>query len=137
MTHTMTDSLNFIFVDDDEINNLIGRLTVEAVLGKHIGTTCFTSPKQALEYLRALTPATLTDNTIMLLDINMPVMTGWEFLEEFDNLDAHIKDAIRIYILSSSVDQRDRERSYANKNVLDFLVKPLSKEAILHVAGQA
>jgi hypothetical protein len=60
-------------------------------------------------------------------------MSGWEFLELFDNLSYSIKDRVRICILSSSIDDRDKERSYANKNVADFLVKPLTDKDIIRI----
>ena len=74
-------------------------------------------------------------SALVLLDINMPSMSGWEFLEMFDNLDYDVKERVRICILSSSIDDRDRERSYSNKNVADFLVKPLTDKDILRITS--
>jgi CheY-like chemotaxis protein len=128
--------IDFIFVDDEEINNLICRMTVEVALGKKGTTTSFVNPALAFEHLKMFEPRDPRVPTVLLLDINMPVISGWEFLERFDNLPETIKGYIRIYILSSSVDQRDRERSYANKNVIDFLTKPLTKDTILQVAAE-
>jgi CheY-like chemotaxis protein len=73
--------------------------------------------------------------TVLLLDINMPLMSGWEFLERFDNMKDEVKNLFRIYILSSSVDPRDKQRSYANKNVKAFLVKPLVKDNVVDILG--
>ncbi|MCW3121853.1 MAG: hypothetical protein JWQ38_1345 [Flavipsychrobacter sp.] len=71
-----------------------------------------------------------TESAILFLDINMPVMNGWEFLERFEELDASVKSRIKVHILSSSVDKRDMERARINKNVAHYLVKPLTKETI-------
>jgi CheY-like chemotaxis protein len=65
----------------------------------------------------------------------MPIMSGWEFLEMFDNLSFEVKERIKICILSSSIDERDKERSYANKNVLEFLVKPLTDKDIQRITA--
>lgn len=134
MKDNAVSPIDFIFVDDDPISNMICKFTVEMMLGK-VSSQSFVSPELALEYLTA---TYLTNNhhnkTVLLLDINMPGMSGWEFLERFDNLKGIIKELIHIYILSSSVDERDKLRSYANKNVLGFLVKPLSKETVSQVA---
>lgn len=130
------NEIDFIFVDDEEINNLICRMTVEVVLGKKVTTTSFVNPVLALEHLKTFRPRDPGVLTVLLLDINMPVISGWEFLERFDNLPEIIKEGIRIYILSSSVDQRDRDRSYANKNVTDFLVKPLSKDIVMKLTAE-
>lgn len=125
----MSRQIDFIFIDDEEINNLICRLTVETTLGKGVRTQSFTNPFDAFDYLVQFKPRPGA-KTILFLDINMPVMTGWEFLAAFDRLPAEIKDAIQIYILSSSIDPRDRQRSYANNNVVDFIVKPLELDTI-------
>lgn len=126
--------VDFILVDDEDINNLIGRFTVQMVLGKESLTESFTRPEAALDRLKDFTPRSPDVATVLLLDINMPVMTGWEFLERFDNLDQAIKNNICVHILSSSVDERDKERSYANKNVMSFIVKPLTKESVLEIS---
>ncbi len=121
---------DFVFVDDDSVNNLICKLTVEIVWGE-IPSESFVNPVLALDYFKTSYPTKSNhEHTVLLLDINMPGMTGWEFLEAFDNLPALTKEQIHIYILSSSVDHRDKNRSYANKNVTGFLIKPLSLECV-------
>ena len=62
-------------------------------------------------------------------------MSGWEFLEMFDNLSFDIKERVKICILSSSIDERDKERSYTNKNVVDFLVKQLTDKDIERITS--
>jgi CheY-like chemotaxis protein len=73
--------------------------------------------------------------SIILLDLNMPIMSGWEFLERFEELDEIIKKQVKIYILSSSVDPRDKERAGKNKDVEDYIVKPLTKEIVLEITS--
>jgi CheY-like chemotaxis protein len=93
----------------------------------------FVNPELGFEYIQSEFSKLPDTTALLLLDINMPIMSGWEFLELFDNLSYMIKDRVRICILSSSIDDRDKERSYANKNVADFLVKPLTDKDIIRI----
>ena len=128
----VTLSSQFILIDDDPINNIISKITIELVMGD-VSIQSFINPAEGFEYIRASTQ--LSRKNVLLLDLNMPILNGWEFLDRFDNLPASLKNSFQIYILSSSVDDRDRERSYANKNVVDFLVKPLTKDEVARIAG--
>jgi response regulator RpfG family c-di-GMP phosphodiesterase len=127
----MKSPLQFILIDDDSMNNLICKLTIEMTLGES-DIKAFVNPELGFEYVQSDFSKQDT-SALLLLDINMPIMSGWEFLELFDNLSYSIKDRVRICILSSSIDDRDKERSYANKNVADFLVKPLTDKDIIRI----
>ena len=63
----------------------------------------------------------------------MPVMNGWDFLQRFNQFDTAIKDRVKIYILSSSDDRRDLDKAKSDPNVIDYLVKPLTRETIRQV----
>ncbi len=129
----MKSPSQFILIDDDPMNNLICKLTIEMTLGQ-TDVKAFVNPESGLEYIQThFSNATSDASALLLLDINMPIMSGWEFLEMFDNLSFEVKDRVKICILSSSIDERDKERSYANKNVLDFLVKPLTDKDIQRI----
>ncbi|WP_276374856.1 response regulator [Chryseolinea sp. H1M3-3] len=130
----MKPPFQFILIDDDPMNNLICKLTIEMTFGQS-DVKAFVNPEVALNYIQT-DFANLPDTTgLLLLDINMPIMSGWEFLEMFDNLRFDLKERIKICILSSSIDERDKERSYANKNVLDFLVKPLTDKDVQRITS--
>lgn len=125
----------FITIDDDSVNNMISKLTIEMVTNKPEVVT-FTNPSEGFDFIVSEYGTNhLQRQTVLLLDINMPVMSGWEFLERFDNMKDDVKKLFNIYILSSSVDPRDKQRSYANKNVKGFLVKPLVKDNVLEIIG--
>ena len=130
----MKSPSQFILIDDDPMNNLICKLTIEMTLGQ-TDVKAFVNPEHGLEYFQNEFSKLKDTSALLLLDINMPIMSGWEFLEMFDNLSFDIKDRVRICILSSSIDDRDRERSYANKNVMEFLVKPLTDKDILRITS--
>ena len=89
----------------------------------------FTDPLKAFEYICA---DKKSNNSIcvLLLDINMPIWSGWDFVDHFDKLDKKIKDRFKIYMLSSSIDNNDRQRAVENMNVVDYIEKPLTKEKV-------
>ncbi len=64
---------------------------------------------------------------IILLDLNMPVMDGWEFLEIFKNRFPEFAQKTKIFILSSSINPSDREKAKSESIVVDFLSKPLDE----------
>jgi CheY-like chemotaxis protein len=61
----------------------------------------------------------------VLVDIMMPGMDGFQFMEAFDSLDASVKQLIQVFMLSSTLDPRDIKRAASNKTVRDLLSKPL------------
>jgi CheY-like chemotaxis protein len=118
---------DFIVVDDDVINNMICSKIIRHVLtGANVLT--FTEPEAALTYIQSKYANENAAMVILLLDINMPSMDGWEFLDAFQQFEQGIKSHFKIYMLSSSVDLRDRERAISNENVTSYLEKPFTIE---------
>ena len=125
----MNVSTRFIVIDDDEFNNKICTVTLEKI-DQTADIKTFLSPVEGFSHIVKEYSKPDNESAVLFLDINMPVMNGWEFLERFDELDPAIKQRVKIYILSSSVDKRDIEKAKANKNVVHYLIKPLTKETI-------
>src|SRR5215210_5931827 len=99
----------FIIVDNDPVNNLLCTLTIKDVADE-IEIKTFNFPVTAFEYLA--TEYLNTKNfTVLLLDINMPFWSGWDFLDNFEMLEDEIKRQIKIYIISSSIDTSDKHRA--------------------------
>ena len=94
----------------------------------------FEVPEEALAFIQN-EYSTKSAPTVLFLDINMPTLTGWEFLEEYEKFSEEVKSQINIYILSSSVDLRDKDKEKGNKYIKGFISKPLDHETILSVAG--
>jgi two-component SAPR family response regulator len=120
---------NFIVVDDDSVNNLICRKVIKNVFPE-AEVLAFTNPEKTLLYIKSNYAYSFGKTTILLLDINMPILSGWDFLEEFEGFDPNIKEQLKIYMLSSSTDQLDKDRANENKNVYGYIEKPLTKEII-------
>lgn len=123
-----------ICVDDDPIALLLSKL----VLSKSdFATQIITAANGeiAIQYLER--PEVINEHSnstnplVILLDLNMPVMDGWEFLEQFNATlyNEHYKD-VKVILLSSSIDPNDIERSKDFPMVSAFLPKPLTKEML-------
>jgi CheY-like chemotaxis protein len=72
----------------------------------------------------------------IFLDINMPIMDGWQFLEEFSSIEDKFTKNVNIYLVTSSIDERDIEKATKFTNVKEYLVKPISENKILEVFGR-
>lgn len=111
-------------VDDDPINNLINkRLLGKTGISDRIQE--FLGGEDAFEKISELEPE---ETLLILLDINMPVMNGWEFLNKYLELFPNRQD--KIVILSSSIDFQDRQRANGYSIVSGFLEKPLTLDKI-------
>src|SRR3954467_11851746 len=77
---------SFILIDDDAVSNTISSLTIEHILNKESDIKTFTNPETGFDYIIEHPKNRNGSQTILLLDLNMPIMSGWEFLEKFDNL---------------------------------------------------
>jgi CheY-like chemotaxis protein len=120
-----------MLIDDNEIDQLLHRKIIE-LIDPSISMKLFADARSALNYMQSVNPDELA-NTIMLLDIQMPVMTGFQFLEVFDTLTDDIKNKFTIYILSSSVNQFDISKAKNNPYVKDMIIKPLTKDTLLNL----
>jgi CheY-like chemotaxis protein len=131
----MKDISRFVVIDDDPVNNALCKMIIKVALGK-MDVKTFTLPEKGFQFIK--TEYTINMNgsiSIILLDLNMPIMSGWEFLEHFEELDEVIKKQVKIYILSSSVDPRDKERASKNKYVENYITKPLTVEIVLDITA--
>jgi CheY-like chemotaxis protein len=124
----------FIVVDDDSTNNLICKFAIQKA-SPGAAIQLFTEPEDALREIKE--NHEVGGPTLLFLDINMPSMTGWEFLEIFKEFDAETMQRFTIYILSSSIDDRDRIRANNNPLVSGFLSKPLNAAIVSSIlAGE-
>ena len=117
-----------LLIDDNYIDNFVtSRLLENAKFADNV--VIHQSSAEAIEALRN---GTITPDVIFL-DLRMPVMDGFEFLQEYDKLDI-VKDGIKIFMLSSSLDPTDLRRSVDNKYITQFLHKPLTKQILADIS---
>lgn len=122
-----------LLVDDDEITCYINRMFLEEMeIAEQI--ECVHNGMQALQYVRGKfigTAKSLHDTDLLFLDLNMPVMGGFEFLKELNNLKDIDKKRLKIIILSSSANKSDAEEAALYKEtVYSYITKPLQKEKL-------
>lgn len=123
-----------MLIDDNEIDNLINQKMLEATnFAERIYV--YTSGKSALEYLQNLQRDKNLDKVlipdIIFLDINMPLMDGFQFLDEFGKLDKAIAQKSKIVMLTTSINPSDKELSDQYKQVVTFINKPLTQEYLV------
>lgn len=124
----MPPANNFLVIDDDLANNFICRVIIQKTFpGSSV--TSFTSPVEAVEHIKEI-GAKNPQPTVILLDINMPVLSGWQVLEIIDKLDDDLKNLFSIYMLSSSINPKDNFKANAHPLVVAYLEKPLTKEML-------
>ncbi len=117
------NNLNLI-IDDDPINNTFCKFIITKV-GLEGNFQSFTNPEEGLQFVTTLLSEKSYSKVILFLDINMPVMNGWDFLKELEKIYKNDPE-FNIYILSSSISEQDKSQADANKLVRNFISKPLS-----------
>ena len=124
-----------LVIDDNEIDRYVAKLVMENYdFAEKV--ICLETPMEALELLKEheANPDELPD--LIFLDINMPIMSGFDFLNEYQNLSETIQKHCIIMMLTTSLNDDDRERAKENKFVYSFLNKPLDKEKLEKIADQ-
>jgi CheY-like chemotaxis protein len=118
-----------LLIDDSIYDSLINQIVIES-------TQCFENvvvQQFPLEALAAMREGRLKPRVIFL-DIRMPLMDGFEFLKEFNEIDID-KQEIKIFLLSSSIDPNDVKKAKENKYITDVIRKPLTPAIIKALAA--
>lgn len=93
----------------------------------------FSDGRKALDFFKENKDDAEMLPDVIFLDINMPIMNGWRFLEEFRAIQPSINKTMTIYMVSSSFDDRDIKRSREYSEVSDYIIKPVKRTSLISV----
>lgn len=122
----------FLIIDDDAGNNILCEILIKKTIGISDVQT-FTEPLKAVHYIMNEYRNDSSVPTVLFLDINMPDMTGWEVLDKFRDIRQIIQESMSIYLVSSSVDENDKQRANQNPFVTEYIEKPLTAKKIREI----
>ena len=121
----MSNYKTCLLIDDNYIDNFVTRKILE---GGNFAEKVIVS-QSAVEAIDSLRSGTIKPDVIFL-DIRMPLMGGFEFLQEYDKIEIENKQHIKIFMLSSSLDPVDLKKSISNKYITQFLHKPITQKTL-------
>ena len=124
------DVPNFIIVDDSRLDCFITEKIIRNVSGPDNSVLSFSEAAEALRFIENSAPLQDNVKTIILLDIQMPVMTGFDFVDAFVNLPAEQKSGYAVYMVSSSTNESDRIRIGNYPSIKHLYKKPLNRDVI-------
>lgn len=119
-----------LLIDDQEDSNFLHKMAINKVdCAEQIQIAL--NGKEAIEFLKSKASGKHPQPEMIFLDLNMPVMDGWEFLEEYDKLEEEQKAGIVIVMLTTSLNPKDQERAAENKYVKEFVSKYLDESGLM------
>ena len=130
----MSQHLTIALVDDDRIY----QFTTERILQRldsEVRFLWFKDGEEALAYMDDHVDHAEMLPDILIVDINMPFLDGWQFLDAFNGLRERMAKPIDIYMVSSSNDDRDMKRARSTVGVRDYVEKPITKEKLALILG--
>jgi CheY-like chemotaxis protein len=120
-----------IIDDDDVYQYTVTRAIEHNKLAKKI--LVFSDGEEAIQFLVDNISKNENLPDVIFLDINMPIMDGWQFLEEYVNLKPRIGKKITIYLVSSSVDSADLDKAKKISEISDYIIKPIKQEMLKEI----
>lgn len=123
------DKLNSILlVDDDEASNFLHSIFINK-LDLDVEVNSAINGQEALEFILGKGQEQLQLPCMVMLDLRMPVMDGWQFMKSYEEfVPKNLKDQITIVLVTISDNQEDKDRAVTNEHIADFSQKPLSDE---------
>jgi len=123
---------HFIIIDDSQLDCFIGEKIIQNT-GTFSSVKSYTQAAEAYEIIKNSDPSPAEAITIVVLDIQMPVMNGFQFVENFELLPENIRANYAIFMFSSSINENDKNRLENHPCIRKFYGKPISKEIVAKI----
>jgi response regulator of citrate/malate metabolism len=118
-----------LLIDDDDIDNIIHKMVINATkFAENI--IIYKSVDDAISYLKLASQGKAKIPEIILLDLIMPLESGFNFLDEFEKFPDSLKRNTKIIVITHSIDEKEQMKSRSNKNVSFLIDKPLTIEKL-------
>ncbi len=128
----MKRALKVLLVDDNDVTQFISQKTMEFSEAT-LNVVCCKNGIEALEFIAENISHKEKLPDLILLDLTMPLMDGWDFLEQYALLKRKIKKHIAVCILTSSINLDDMTRLKNDPSILDYIVKPMTIEKFTEI----
>ncbi len=129
-----TTNKNILFIDDDSTTNYLHQFIITNQINYDDGDVDFcVNGKEAIEYLQDIIQKGLSKMlfpSIIFLDINMPELNGFGFLDEFKNLPKESTSNTKVVMVTSTLNDSDRKKGFTYKEVKYYIIKPVDKDKL-------
>jgi CheY-like chemotaxis protein len=123
-------------IDDDDTYQFIVQKTLNS-LNLVNSIKLFSNGKAAIDFLEATFHDIKQIPDVILLDLSMPIMDGWQFLEQYLRFHPKIGKKVVIYVVSSSINPQEIQRAKSISEVTDYIVKPLTKSKLISLLQES
>lgn len=123
-----------VLIDDNQADNLYHQLVLEAAMPE-TRVVVLSGGRDALRYLTPFRKSAWPKPDLILVDLNMPAMTGWEFIDQYDERTASDSNRPVLIVLSTTENPEDIERAKAHTAVDGFLSKPLDEDKLFDLVA--
>lgn len=131
---SLKSTLKLFLVDDDALFAMLTKRKIKNI-GFDGHLEIFVNGLEILNHIKTHSNDANNLPDIILLDLNMPIMDGWQFLEEYTKIHLNLPKNILIYILSSSTFPEDIRKANDYKTVTDYIMKPITEEKLKSLLG--
>lgn len=125
-------SVDILLIDDDEINNFLSNELIK-LYEPAVKIESILYVEKAMQYLEEKFNRNQPLPDIILVDINMPNLNGWDFMEAFEKMDAAAIKKVKVYVYTSSIYYKDIEKVRNYKSVIKLVTKPFTDDMIAEI----